>query len=197
MKWTLPEGYSGLIFDCDGTLVDSMPFHLHAWQTVLKRHHLEFPEKLFYEWAGIPTEDIILQLAADQGRKVNSAEIAKERDAYFHSIPSDQLRPVQAVLEIARYYRGKLPMAVATGSTFESASTSLRAIGIFDWFEGVFSSKDVGKPKPEPDVFLAAANHIQIDPKHCVAFEDADAGLQSARAAGMLAVDIRPWLNHK
>ena len=85
-------------------------------------------------------------------------------------------------------------MAVATGSTRESALTSLRAIGVHDLFDAVISSQDVGRPKPAPDVFLKAAEHIAVAPSQCVAFEDADAGLQAARAAGMLTVDIRPWL---
>ncbi|MGA9184617.1 MAG: HAD-IA family hydrolase, partial [Candidatus Acidiferrales bacterium] len=97
-------------------------------------------------------------------------------------------------VEIAREYRGKLPMAVATGSTRASAEASLRAIGILEWFDAVISSQDAGRPKPAPDVFLLAARRIGVPAGECVAFEDGDAGLESARAAGMHAVDIRPWL---
>ncbi len=85
-------------------------------------------------------------------------------------------------------------MAVATGSTQVSAKASLSAIGILEWFDAVVSSQDVGHPKPAPDVFLVAAERIAVPPGDCVAFEDGDAGLQAAQAAGMLAVDIRPWL---
>ena len=194
MNWNLPVGYRGLIFDCDGTLVDSMPLHYHAWITVLRRHGLDFPEARFYQWAGVPVEEIIHRLAADQGLIVEAGAIAAERDAYFHSLPASELRPVVAVVEIARRFHRVLPMAVATGSTRASAEASLRAIGILEWFDAVISSQEVGPPKPAPDVFLMAAERIAVAPMNCVAFEDGDAGLQAAQTAGMHTIDIRPWL---
>ena len=194
MKWTLPEGFQGLIFDCDGTLVDSMPLHYQVWKTVLGRHGLDFPENLFYQYAGLPIEDIINRLSESQGVAVNAREVGQERDDLFHSYPDSALVPVRAVVEIADRYRGEIPMAVATGSTRESATASLKAIGVLDWFAGVFSSIDVGRSKPAPDVFLAAADHIGVAPQKCVAFEDGEAGMVAARAAGMMVVDVRPWL---
>ena len=194
MSWTLPAGYRGLIFDCDGTLVDSMPLHYHAWVEVLRRYGLDFTEARFYQWAGVPVDEIIHRLAADQGLTVDAKTIAAERDSYFHSLPASDLRPVAAVVDIARRFRRQLPMAVATGSTKASAEASLRAIGILDWFDAVICSQDVGRPKPAPDVFLMAAERIAVAPGECVAFEDGEAGLQAALAAGMHVVDIRPWL---
>ena len=194
LKWTLPEGYRGLIFDCDGTLVDSMPLHYQVWVTILRRHGLDFTEARFYLWAGVPVEEIIRRLATEKGLTVDASAIAAERDAYFHSLPASELRPVTAVVDIARYFYRQLPMAVATGSTQTSAEASLRAIGILELFDAVISSEDAGRPKPAPDVFLLAAERISVAPSHCVAFEDADAGLQAALTAGMHAVDIRPWL---
>lgn len=194
MNWTLPVGYRGLIFDCDGTLVDSMPLHYHAWVTVLRRYDLDFPEARFYQWAGVPGDEIIRRLATDKGLTVDAKAIAAERDTYFHSLPASELHPVAAVVDIARCFHGHLPMAVATGSTRASAEASLRAIGILEWFDAVISSQDVGAPKPAPDVFLMAAERIAVAPGECVAFEDGDAGLQAAQAAGMCVVDIRSWL---
>lgn len=192
--WAKPTNCGGLLFDCDGTLVDSMPLHYKAWSAVLLRHGLEFTETRFYEWAGMPIIAIIERLATEQGVTVDAVAIGAERDRYFHSLPESELRPVQAVVDIARKYRGKVPMAVATGSTVVSASTSLRVIGVLDWFDEVISSQDVGAPKPAPDVFLVAAQRIGVAPAACVVFEDGDAGIQAAQAAGMPVVDVRPWL---
>jgi HAD superfamily hydrolase (TIGR01509 family) len=194
VPWTLPTTCRGLIFDCDGTLVDSMPLHYQVWATVLRRHGLEYPEARFYEWAGTPNDEIVRRLGVEQGLTVDAEAVAAERDAYFHGLPTSALRPVKAVVDIARASYRKLPMAVATGSTRASAEASLRAIGVFEWFDAVISSQDGGRPKPAPDVFLMAAERIGIAPADCVAFEDGDLGLHAARAAGMQAVDIRPWL---
>jgi HAD superfamily hydrolase (TIGR01509 family) len=194
LNWKLPEGSRALIFDCDGTLVDSMPLHYRSWDAVLRKHGLELPEQRFYQMAGLPVAEIIEGLAREKGLKVDARAIADERDAHFHSQPPSEMRPVKAVVEIAREFRGRLPMAVATGSTRESALASLQAIGISTWFDAVISSQEVARPKPAPDVFLLAAERIGIAPRDCMAFEDGDAGLESARAAGMRVVDIRPWL---
>ncbi|HVJ08651.1 MAG TPA: HAD-IA family hydrolase [Acidisarcina sp.] len=194
MSWSIPTGCRGLIFDCDGTLVDSMPLHFEVWNSVLHRHNLDLIEDRFYQWAGLPVDQIIQLLADEKGLKVDIPAIAKERDAEFHNRPASELRPVEPVVAIARRYRGQLPMAVATGSTQASAEASLRAIGVLDWFDAVVSSHEAGRPKPAPDVFLLAADRIGIPPADCVALEDGNAGLESARAAGMHAIDIRPWL---
>jgi HAD superfamily hydrolase (TIGR01509 family) len=195
VRWTLPATCRGLIFDCDGTLVDSMPLHYQVWVTVLRRYGLEYAEARFYEWAGRPNDEIVFRLAVEQGQTVDAVAVAAERDACFHNLPAGALRPVTAVVDIARASYGQLPMAVATGSTKASAEASLRAIGILEWFDAVISSQEAGRPKPAPDVFLMAAERIGIAPAECVAFEDGDLGLQAARAAGMHAVDIRPWLD--
>ncbi len=194
LNWTLPAECCGLIFDCDGTLVDSMPLHYQAWVAVLRRYNLDFPEALFYEWAGVSVEEIVRRLAEAQERVVDAGTIAEERDHCFHSLAQSALRPVDAVVEIARRFHGQLPLAVATGSTQASAEASLRGIGILNLFDAVVSSHDVGRPKPAPDVFFVAAERIAVAPANCVVFEDGAAGLQAAREAGMHVVDIRPWL---
>ena len=171
-----------------------MPLHYHAWTTVLNRHGLQFPEALFYQWAGMPIDQIIQRLADQQGQRVDVQSIATERDAYFHSLPTSELRPVKAVVEIARRFLGQLPLAVATGSTAASASASLEAIGVLSWFDALVSSHQVARPKPAPDVFLAAAEQIDVPPSQCVVFEDGEVGLEAAQAADMHPVDIRPWL---
>ncbi len=192
--WKPPANSRGLIFDCDGTLVDSMPRHYDAWVTVLGRHDLDLTEARFYEWAGVPVDVVIRRLAAEKGVAVDADAIAAEREIYFLNLPQSELRPVRAVVEIVRRFHGRLPMAVATGSTRTAAEASMRAIGVLDLFDAVISSQDGGLPKPAPDVFLMAAERISVSPGACVAFEDGDAGLEAARAAGMHVVDVRPWL---
>ena len=102
-----------------------------------------------------------------------------------------QVRPIQAVVEIAREHFGKIPLAVASGGTKPVIEKVLRHLGIRELFAAVVTSEDVVKQKPAPDIFLEAARRIGVKPGFCHAYEDTDLGLQAIRSAGMQAVDVR------
>src|SRR5438093_691251 len=103
-----------LIFDCDGTLADTMPLHWRAWQLVTRRHGIHLPEERFYSLAGVPSRDILKQLALEQGRSIDPVAVAYEKEEAFLPLLSE-VEPVHAVVEIARAHHGKLPLAVASG----------------------------------------------------------------------------------
>lgn len=183
----------GLIFDCDGTLADTMPLHWQAWQVVTKRYGVEFTEDRFYSLGGVPTRHILQMLAEEQGLSIDALSVAKEKeDTYLVMLP--QVTPIESVVEVARSHRGKLPMAVASGGSRYAIDLVLRQIGIRDWFQTVVTNEDVVRQKPAPDIFLEAAKRIGVQPQFCRAFEDTDLGMQAIRDAGMEAVDIRTML---
>ena len=104
----------GLIFDCDGTLADTMPLHWQAWRTVTIRHGLHFPEERFYALGGVPSRDILQMLRAEQGVDIDPLALAHEKESeYLRSF--SQVGPVPEVVAIAREHRGRVPMAVASG----------------------------------------------------------------------------------
>ena len=183
----------GLIFDCDGTLADTMPLHWQAWRLVTQRHGLHFPEDRFYAFGGVPSRDILKLLAEEQGRSLDHIAVAHEKEeAYLPLIA--EARPVHAVVEIARANRGKIPMAVASGGTRHIIGLVLDHLKIRHWFDAVVTSELVKRQKPAPDIFLEAARRIGVEPGFCRAYEDSELGLQAIRAAGMEAVDVRQLL---
>jgi len=181
-----------LIFDCDGTLAHTMPLHWRAWQVITKRYQIHFPEERFYALGGVPTRDILRMLAKEQGRTdLDPLAAAREKEhEYLQLMP--QVGPVQPVVDIAREYRGKLPMGVASGGSRGSIGQVLRHLGIYDWFQAVVTNEDVVNQKPAPDIFLEAAKRLGVAPEACRAFEDTELGLTAIRAAGMEAIDVRP-----
>jgi beta-phosphoglucomutase family hydrolase len=186
----------GLIFDCDGTLADTMPLHWRAWQLITRRHDLHFPEDRFYALGGVPSRDILKMLSQEQGRPLDHIAVAHEKeDAYLPLM--GQVEPIQAVVEIARSNFGKLPMAVASGGTQAIINQVLEQLKIRHFFNAVVTSEMVKKQKPAPDIFLEAARRIGVEPKFCRAFEDTELGLQAIRAAGMDAVDVRELLRER
>ena len=183
----------GLIFDCDGTLADTMPLHWHAWQMVTRRYDLQFPEDRFYALGGVPSRDILKMLAQEQGRSLDHIAVAHEKeDAYLPLM--GEVEPIHAVVEIARSNFGKIPLAVASGGTQAIIVQVLEHLKILHLFQAVVTSEMVKKQKPAPDIFLEAARRIGVDPKFCRAYEDTDLGLQAIRAAGMDAVDVRKMI---
>jgi beta-phosphoglucomutase family hydrolase len=186
-------GPKGLIFDCDGTLADTMPLHWRAWQMITQRHSLHFPEDRFYSLGGVPSRDILKMLAEEQGRSLDHIAIAHEKEeAYLPFLT--QVEPIHGVVEIAKTHHGKIPMAVASGGTQKVICQVLEHLKIRDLFDAVVTSEMVKNQKPAPDIFLEAARRIGVDPKFCRAYEDTDLGLQAIRAAGMEAVDVRKML---
>ncbi|MCW5556622.1 MAG: HAD-IA family hydrolase [Verrucomicrobiae bacterium] len=186
-----PSFPRALIFDCDGTLADTMPVHWEAWNEVSSRHGLAFPEDRFYALGGVPTRDIVRMLAAEQGRTdIDPLKFAAEKEAaYFERFA--RIGPVEEVVAIAEAHRGLIPMGVASGGSRHAIARVLRHLGIFEWFGAVVTNEDVVHQKPAPDIFLEAARRLSVDPRYCRAYEDTDLGLQAIRAAGMEAVDIR------
>ncbi|TPV96550.1 MAG: HAD-IA family hydrolase [Myxococcales bacterium FL481] len=185
-----------LVFDCDGTLVDSMPAHYRAWCEALAPVGLTLEERRFYALGGVSTRAIVELLAREQGVSIDVDAIARARDeAFFRS--SAPVTAVAPVVEIARAHRGVLPMGIATGGVRRQAETGLRAIGVLSWFSAMASADDDVRPKPAPDVFELAAARLGVDPRRCRAYEDTDVGLAAAQAAGMDVVDIRRLLDDR
>lgn len=180
----------GLIFDCDGTLADTMPLHWHAWQIVAQRHKLHFPKDRFYALAGVPSEDTLKMLADEQGRSIDYVAVALEKENLYIPLMT-QAKPIRAVVEIALDNFGKIPMAVASGGQQQIICDLLEHLKIRSIFDAVVTSEMVTMQKPAPDIFLEAARRIGVEPRFCRAYEDSDLGLQAIRAAGMDAVDVR------
>jgi len=180
----------GLIFDCDGTLADTMPLHWDAWNEIARQHGFHFPEERFYALAGVPSRHILRTLSEEQGVQLDPIAVAHEKeDAYLEKL--SHVGPIHAVCEIARESHGRIPMAVASGGTRKVILQVLDHLKIRTWFQAVVTSEDVEHQKPAPDIFLEAARRIGVSPELCRAYEDSDLGMEAIRAAGMEAVDVR------
>ena len=194
MTLKLPEGpFKAYLFDCDGTIADSMPLHYVAWKQALGERGCEFPEDIFYAWGGLPAAEIIAKLGAQQGLSMPVEEVNERKESlYYELLP--QLRAVPEVLEQIQLGHGKIPFAVVSGSTRESVTRSLEVLGILDRFATLVCAGDYAKSKPDPEPFLTAAELLGVAPRDCLVFEDTEMGIQAATAAGMASVKIlQPW----
>jgi HAD superfamily hydrolase (TIGR01509 family) len=190
MKLKLPAGaFRAYLFDCDGTIADSMPLHYIAWKTVLAEWNCEYAEELFYSWGGKPVRNIIADLNEIHGLKMPIDAVATKKEAlYLEQLP--QLKAIPEVLEHIEAEHGRIPFAVVSGSRRSSVVGSLTAIGLLDKFDTIVAAEDYTRGKPAPDAFLLAAARLGVAPADCLVFEDTDLGIEAATAAGMASVKV-------
>lgn len=190
MKLTLPEGkFKAYLFDCDGTIVDSMPLHFVAWSRALGEHGCTFSEERFYAWGGMPVKAIIAALNEEHGLNMPMEQTADAKERYYNEL-IEELKAVPEVLAHIEDQQGRIPFAVVSGSTRDSVELSLGTLGLLDRFDTLVCAGDYAKGKPDPEPFLTAAQRLGVKPEECLVFEDAETGVASARAAGMAVVKV-------
>jgi len=178
--------YGGYIFDCDGTLADTMPLHFRAWQAALRAAgaSFEFSWDLFVSRAGMSHEKTVIELSAQFGVTLDLALVEDAHRATYRALEGE-VRPVPGVLEFAREVSTFAPISVASGSLRPSVLRSLGQIGALDLFSILVTPEDVIHGKPDPEMFLLAAERMGVSPRDCLVLEDGALGIEAARRAGM------------
>jgi len=186
----LPAGdFKAYLFDLDGTIADSMPAHFIAWTDALKAHGGAMSEQLFYELGGVPPLKVVKLLNERFGYTMDPEAVVGDKEAQY-LLGVENIKPITSVLAHITAQYGKIPLAVVSGSPRENIVKTLTALGILDKFQVLVGAEDYTKGKPDPEPFLTAAKQLGIEPKDCLVFEDADAGIASAKAAGMCWVRV-------
>ena len=181
-----------IIFDCDGTLVDSMPAHYVAWVQTLKDHGLSFDEDRFYALGGWPTLKVAELVVSESGLDISPEVLSEIKESRFEENISE-IRIIKPVVDVVNEHFGKIPLAVGTGAVGHICRKILEVVGLTDRFVTIVSADDVEHHKPAPDTYLVAADRMGIPPSECLVYEDTDPGLESGRAAGMRVVDVREF----
>ena len=186
----LPEGnFRAYLFDLDGTIADGMPAHFIAWTDALKAHGGAMTEQLFYELGGVPPLKVVKLLNERFGYTMDPEAVVADKEAQF-LLGVEHIKPIASVLAHITAQHGKLPMAIVSGSPRENILKTLTALQLLDKFEVIVGAEDYAHGKPDPEPFLTAAKQLNIAPADCLVFEDADAGISSAEAAGMKWVRV-------
>ena len=194
MKYEIKPGIKGLIFDLDGTLVDSMPIHYEGWKKACERFGMTMDQSFLKNCSGIPGW-VIAETVIKNGGLEGVVSVENILNAKLEEFIKKQhlIKPVEPVAEIVRKYYGVLPMAVGTGGHREAVEGSLEVTGLKKYFDVIVTANDVTSFKPHPETFLKCAELMKIDPQFIEVFEDSDLGLEAAKKAGMKATDVRGW----
>lgn len=183
------EQFKGFLFDCDGTLIDSMPLHYRGWQHAIDEQGVEyvFPEDAYYRMAGMETTKVTAWLSAACGAVLDAEQMAEsKRDFYTRHL--GEIQAIPTVADFARRVSATHPLAIVTGGTRRIIKQALESTGLSDLFEHIVTYEDVENGKPAPDMFLLAAERLGVPPASCLVFEDGQPGVDGALAAGMQVV---------
>jgi HAD superfamily hydrolase (TIGR01509 family) len=184
---------TGFIFDCDGTLADSMPHHFEAWCDALRSHgaEFEFTWEVFYSLAGIGLHDTVLEINKRFRVSLDPLAVGDARRRFFDG-RKKLIKPIQPVLRFARALARHYPIAIASGGQRDEVLETLSIVGADGLFPNIVTCNDVARAKPAPDTFLLAAHKMGQAPESCLVLEDSLVGLQAARNAGMKCIYIDP-----
>lgn len=185
------DHYDALIFDMDGTLVDSGQLHEQAWLKALQKYQIPIDRPLMRSLAGVSTK-VTIELLIKKFNLEPNASVSEIHDFKEQCVHDTMHAKVQAtaLLDIVKHYHGKKPIAVGTGANTAEAKAILNLCGIEKYVDVVVGADQVQKPKPAPDIFLRCAELLKIPAAQCIVFEDSALGLQAAEHAGMKAVDV-------
>jgi beta-phosphoglucomutase family hydrolase len=197
MQYDIKPGIKGLIFDLDGTLADTMPFHFKGWRLACKKFGADIDTAFLRKHTGTPgwiiADEIIKKCKLNN---VTVEQIMAEKIIEFYK-EQHLVKPITPVVDIVKKYHGKMPMAVGTGGHREAVDRTLEVTGLTKYFDIVVTANDVENFKPHPETFLKCAALMKIDPEFIEVFEDGDLGLEAALTAGMIATDVRSWYDSR
>lgn len=184
-----PGPFRAFLFDMDGTVADSMPLHYKSWLQAVREEGGDFPLDLFYSWGGLTLPRTVELLNERFGYHLDPVATSRRKEElYLELLP--QIKPVPSVVAVMHAYHGKLPFAIVSGSPRASIVGTLERLGLLDQFDVLVGAEDYTHGKPNPEPFLNAAHKLGVPPESCLVFEDAEAGVASAKAAGMQYVKI-------
>lgn len=194
MQYDIKPGIKGLIFDLDGTLADTMPYHYKSWKIACRKFGADIDPAFLRKHTGSPgwmiAEEIIKKCKLNGNVTID--EILAEKFKEFYK---DQhlIKPITPVADIVKNYYGLLPMSVGTGGHREAVERTLAVTDLTKYFDIIITANDVKNFKPHPETFLKCAEQMKIDPSFIEVFEDGDLGIEAALAAGMIVTDVRSW----
>jgi HAD superfamily hydrolase (TIGR01509 family) len=187
MRFVPPtRDYAGYIFDCDGTLVDSMPLHYRAWRTAFRRHgaSFDFDWALFVSRAGMPLEQTVEALNSQFSTALDPKRVVELQLATYRTLITE-VTAIEEVVAFAKQVANVAKLAVASGGQRAEVEASLRNIGILDLFSVVVAGNEVARGKPDPEILLRCADAMGVLPQRCLVIEDGELGIEAARRAGM------------
>ena len=185
------ESEYGVIFDMDGVLADTGPIHYESWVKLANEIGSRFPKELFERTFGQQSSAIVRMLVSPNTEDSKIIEWAALKEEYFRDMVKDKLFPLPGVISILKTLQmNGFKLAVGSSGPPENVELLLNTLKIKKYFEVIITAAEVKKGKPEPDVFLIAANALNVLSENSIVIEDAPVGIEAAKRAGMKVIAL-------
>jgi HAD superfamily hydrolase (TIGR01509 family) len=191
-RFTPPDrSNAGYIFDCDGTLVESMPLHFEAWRAAFEQHlaPFDFGWELFTSRAGMPLDTTVVELNLQFAANLDPVSVVRVQRQRYRELLG-RVVGIEPVIAFARQVAQSAPVSVASGGHRYEVETSLQNVGLRDLFPCVMTSTDVTRGKPDPEILLRCADAMNVAPADCLVIEDGELGIEAAERANMAWVRV-------
>ena len=180
-----------IIWDMDGVIVDTGPYHLSAWQEVFRKRGIKFTKEDFLRNFGRKNDTIIRDTLGEQIAQDEIDSIAQEKEETFRRLGGQKITTFPGAVELIKSLRKhRFKMAIASSTTMENIRLITGSLGIDNCFQSIVTGQDVTEGKPSPQSFLLAAQRLGVEPKNCIVIEDSVAGVTAAKRAGMRCLAI-------
>lgn len=182
---------TAIIWDMDGVIVDTAPYHFKSWRYVFRKRGIDFTEADFKRKFGQRNDAIIRSTIGSNIADNEMEAIAREKEEYFRRIVWDNVKPLPGATELIKTLAEQgFKMAVASSAPPENIQLLLGSLGITGYFQQVVSGREVTESKPSPQIFLLAAKKLGVARENCIVIEDAIAGVAAAKKAGMFCIAV-------
>ncbi len=191
-EWIVKKNIQLLVFDCDGTLMDTLRLHYQAWNESFTELGYGFisEDEFISHYAGVSGGEMVAAVIKKLNYGIKPSDILAKKKSLFMDKYIKQVKPMVNTLKIVEKYCGRLKMVVASGGAKQAVIEMLKLNNLLTYFEQVIAIEDVKLGKPSPEIFLMAAASQQVSPEKCLVFEDHHAGFLAAQKAGMDYVDV-------
>lgn len=186
----IPHPIQGIIFDMDGTLVQTEPVHCEAWLTVLKNRGFHYEEEWFDQWIGTADRFLAQSVIDEHQLSIAPRVLQQEKEALFHQLVVQKNQAFPGIEAGLQQLHGKLPMAIATNSARLDSKFVFQSTPIDQYMDHVMTSDDVTELKPAPEMYLLAARHLGVAPQNCLVVEDSPSGAKAGRMAGAYVIGL-------
>jgi HAD superfamily hydrolase (TIGR01509 family) len=185
-----PPQIKAVIFDLDGTLVNTEPLHSKAWISVLGKRGFTYDKLWFHQWIGKADRFLAQGVIEEHQLDIAPRVLQQEKETLFHQLAERDTQTFPGLTDLLTTFKGQVPMAIATNSSRKDAEKIFIPTKLNNWIETVVTADDVKHLKPDPAMYLLAAKKIKVTPQHCLVIEDSPAGAQGAVTAGMYVLGL-------